>query len=101
MTPEKPKSDYEEIIEAQVALAKRTDAENIGTAGVKAAEFVTKAAGFSLAKPENTGQTINVIIPFPELMNNEVIRLDDQAKKPTKPSFAGAPYIDAEIISNG
>jgi hypothetical protein len=100
VSPEKPKSDFEEILESQILLAKRTDAENIGTAGTKAAEFLTKAAGFSLTKPETQGQSITVIIPFPDLMNNEVHRFEDQKKKPTKPSFAtDAPYIDAAVVS--
>jgi hypothetical protein len=86
------RTHLEEAFDAQLAIAKRTDVENIGTSATKAYEAVLKSAGL-LEKAENTPQPLTIIFQRMELLNPEVV--DGDAPRPVlKPSF-----IDAEVVS--
>jgi hypothetical protein len=98
VTSEKPKSDYEQILENQIAIAKDFDLER-GTSSQKAAEFVVKAAGFSLAKPEEKGSPITTIyIGYPDLPFAG--ELNEQKPRPAQPSWAKTevPFADSEVV---
>ena len=90
---ENGRTHLEEAFDAQLAISKRTDVENCGTAPTKAYEAVLKSAGL-LEKAENTAQPITVIFAPMMLTHPEVV--DGDAPRPVlKPSF-----IDAKVVSN-
>jgi hypothetical protein len=91
------RTHYEEVLDAQLEIAKDTSIER-GTAATKAAEFVSKAAGF-FNKPEDHKPSFTVILnDFREVQNGGALE-DREKAKPLKPSFADTPYLVGEVVS--
>jgi hypothetical protein len=91
------RTHYEELLDAQLEIAKDTSIDR-GTAATKAAEFVSKAAGF-FSKPEDHKPSFTVILnDFREAQNGGALE-DREKAKPLKPSFADTPYLVGEVLS--
>jgi hypothetical protein len=84
-------SEYERVIDSMLDLAKHPT-DKTASASCKAAEFLSKSAGFS-DRPEEKMPFINIILSMPELpMGGEWLAPQDRPRM--LPSF-----IDSEIIS--
>jgi hypothetical protein len=75
-------------------------------AGAKALETVLARAHGKVPESSESlaalqrDQVKVVIITSPELMNKEVLAFEDlERKRPTKPSFSDAPFIEGELVS--
>jgi hypothetical protein len=86
-------SHAEQILAAQMQIAKRTDVEEIGTASVKSAEFVFKAGGMLAPNPApQQEKPLQIVLTIPILYDkngNErpIERDEDKYVKPSKPSW--------------
>ena len=98
VTPDKPKSDYELMVEAMTQLAQNPD-EKTASAAVKAFEALHKAAGFAEKQAEKQ-QSITVVIAMPALPNEgELVPVEK--REPLRPHFISAgeqKYLEAEIV---
>lgn len=99
VSPEKPKSDFEEIIEAQTIIAKDTDLDR-GTSSQKAAEFLVKAAGLYLAKPEDQPRGMIVVrMTEPNLPTAEPRVLVTKPSEWFLQKYSTDSLLTAEVIS--
>jgi hypothetical protein len=84
-------SPYEKTIDAMLDLA-QNPTEKTASASVKAAEFLSKSAGFS-DRPEEKVPFVNIILTAPDLVcQGELV--PPEARPKLIPSF-----IDAELVS--
>jgi hypothetical protein len=86
-------SHAEQILAAQMQIAKRTDVEEIGTASVKSAEFVFKAAGMLAPNPAPQQEKPLVVVIYDVDLRDKdgnprpILREEDAYKKPTQPAW--------------
>jgi hypothetical protein len=99
VSPEKPKSDYELMVEAMTQLA-QNPTEKTASAAVKAFEALTKAAGFQ-EKAIDRQPSFTIVLTMPDLPNSgEYIPVEK--REPLRPNFTSADeqkYLEAEIVS--
>jgi hypothetical protein len=97
VTPDKPKSDYELMVEAMTQLAQHPD-EKTASAAVKAFEALSKAAGFLEKQPEKQ-QSLQVIITHPNLPNEGEF-IPAEKRVPLRPHFSEGetPYLQGEVV---
>ena len=87
------KSHAEEVLNAQLTIAKRTDVEECGTAPTKAAEFVFKAAGMLAPNPApQQEKPLQIVLSIPILYDKDgnerpIERDEDKYVKPSQPNF--------------
>ena len=87
------KSHAEEVLDAQLTIAKMTNVADIGTSSTKAAEFVFKAAGMLAPNPApQQEKPLQIVLSIPILYDKDgnerpIERDEDKYVKPSKPSW--------------
>ena len=87
------KSHAEEVLDAQLTIAKMTNVADIGTSSTKAAEFVFKAAGMLAPNPAPQQEKPLVVVIYDVDLRDKdgnprpILREEDAYKKPTQPAW--------------
>jgi hypothetical protein len=100
VSPEKPKSDYELMVEAMTQLA-QNPTEKTASAAVKAFEALTKAAGFAEKAAEHK-QDLIVILANPNLTNSGEYVAPEQRDIGLRPNFDKADplFLQGQFITD-